>query len=63
MPKLDFRFIEIAHQRMCSPINLMHISRTALSKNTGGLPLHLSSDSVKLFKDRALEKVILSLKI
>ena len=41
MPKCDFNnFIEIVLQHLYSPVNLLHIFRTPLSKNTpGGLLL------------------------
>ena len=44
MPKCDFnkvgllcKFIEIILRHGCSPVNLLHIFRTPLPKNTSGL--------------------------
>ena len=36
MPKCDFNFIKIALRHGCSPVNLLHISRTPFPKNTSG---------------------------
>ena len=46
MPKFDLKlqsnFIEIALRHGCSPVNLLHISRTSFYKNThGGLLLYV----------------------
>ena len=42
--KLLCNFIEIKLRHGCSPVNLLHITRTPFLKNTSGrlLPLHLS---------------------
>ena len=43
MPKCDF--IEIALRHGCSPVNLLHISRTLFLKNTSGRLLLIDDDS------------------
>ena len=52
MPKCDFikvasSFIEITLRRKCSTVNLLHIFRTAFSKNSTGwlLPMFVTLDS------------------
>ena len=54
MPKYDFNkvasnFTEIALRHGCSPVNLLHIFRTPLTKNTSGrLLLNLMNYDVSI---------------
>ena len=47
--KLQSNFIEITLRHGCSPVNLLHISRTTLSRNTSVLRINLLSISVITF--------------
>ena len=50
--KLQSNFIEIALRHGCSPVNLLHIFRIPLLKNTSGwLLLNIPSGELNLIKD------------
>ena len=56
--KLRSNFIEIALRRGCSPVNLLHISRTPFPRNTSGWLLLILNSSPGLFKYSSTNGII-----
>ena len=54
--KLQSNFIEIALRHGCSPVNLLHISRTSFYKNThGGLLLYVDYKHFRKMQNRSMQ--------
>ena len=61
MPKCNFnKFIEIALQHGCSPVNFQHIFRTPTYNNTSG-GLLLNTSGGLLLNSKRFEKTFISL--